>query len=349
MQDVKRMQSMKAVVLTGPGGLDKLEVQDLPRPVPERGQVLVRLHASALNRRDFWITKGLYPDIKLPCILGSDGAGVVESAGKGVDGSIIGKEVVIYPVYDWGEDPVIQGENFRILGMPDNGTFSEYICVPVENIFAKPPHLNMQQTAAISLAGLTAWRSLVTKALLKSGEIVLITGIGGGVASLAFIWARALGAGVIVTSSSDQKLARAKDAGAMDGFNYTLPDWQQSLQEKYGGVDVVLDGNCGAQFNPCFKSLNPAGRYIIFGFTQGAPAQGFDPSRLFFKQLRIEGTTMSTPGEFEAMLHFITEHRLEPVIDKTFSLLEAGEAVKYIETGEQMGKVTLDHLNLIHD
>lgn len=182
---------MKAVVLAGTAKLENLSIQDCDKPFPGEGQVCVHVHASALNRRDFRISKGMYPDIKLPSILGSDGAGIVESVGEGVDSSNIGNEVVIYPVIDWGDDPRIPGDGFRILGMPDNGTFAEYICVPQENIYPKPPHLTMAQTAALTLAGLTAWRALVTKAEVQPGETVLITGIGGGVASLALLWATA--------------------------------------------------------------------------------------------------------------------------------------------------------------
>lgn len=334
---------MKAVVLAGGAKLENLSVTHCANPEAGPGQVCVRLHASALNRRDYWIAQGKYPDISLPCILGSDGAGVVEAVGAGVDRNCIGSEVVIYPVYAWGDNPRIPGPNFRILGMPDPGTFAEYICVPRENIFPKPPHLDMVQAAAICLGGLTAWRALVTKAAVQHGETVLITGIGGGVATLALLWATALGTRVIVTSSQETKLQRARESGAIDGFNHTHSDWHKSLCLKYSGVDVIIDGNCGPLFQPCFTSLNPAGRYIIFGFTQGQPAQGFDPARLFFRQLKIEGTTMSTRSEFQDMLEFVSHHRLVPLIDKTYGLDEAVAAHHYIGSGAQMGKVALQH------
>lgn len=335
---------MKAVVLNGTGKRESPGIRECEKPVPGKGQVCVRVHAAAVNRRDFWITKGLYPDIRLPVILGSDGAGIVESVGNGVDESYTGKEVVLYPVYEWGDDPRIPGDKFRILGMPDSGTFAEYICTPVKNIFPKPGHLTMQQTAAIALAGSTAWRALVRKAAVNPGETVLITGIGGGVATLALTWAVALGAKVIVSSSKDEKISRAMESGAIDGFNYTQVDWYRKLQKKYGGVDVIIDGNCGPHFQPCFDSLTPAGRYIIFGFTQGQPSHGFDPAKLFFRQLKIEGTTMATPDEFGDMLKFVTENELIPIIDRAYDLTEAHEAIKYIGTGEQMGKIVLNNL-----
>lgn len=334
---------MKSVVLAEAGKVENLIIRDSENPVPGEGQVCVRLHASALNRRDFWITQGMYPDIQLPCILGADGAGTVESVGTGVDDSCIGDEVVIYPVFEWGDDPRIQGEKFRILGMPDNGTFAEFICMPKENIRPRPPHLDMTRAAALPLAGLTAWRALVTKAGVKPGETVLITGIGGGVATMALMLASAMEAQVIVTSSNEKKIARAMELGAIDGFNYTKDNWHRDLRQKHGGVDVIIDGNCGPSFQPCFESMNPAGRYIIFGFTQGQPAGRMDPSRMFFRQLRIEGTTMSTLAEFCAMLEFVAAHTLEPVIDKIFGLEDAVEAHRYIGSGVQMGKVVFNH------
>ena len=334
---------MKAVVLAGAAELKNLSIQDCVRPEPGPGQVCVHLHASSLNRRDYWITTGKYPDIRLPCILGSDGAGIVESTGAGVDRSCIGSEVVIYPVFEWGDNPRIPGPGFRILGMPDNGTFAEYICVPRENVYPKPSHLDMAQAAAICLGGLTAWRALVTKAAVQPDETVLITGIGGGVASLALLWASAMGAKVLVTSSQDIKIRRAIESGASDGFNHTHADWHKELSRKYAGVDVIVDGNCGPLFQPCFASLKPAGRYIIFGYTQGQPSQGLDPARLFFRQLKIEGTTMSTPDEFKAMLEFATRHKLQPIIDKIFALDDAVAAHQYIGSGAQLGKVVLSH------
>ena len=334
---------MKAVVLAEAGRVENLAIQECEKSAPGAGEVGVRLSASALNRRDFWITQGMYPDIQLPCILGADGAGIVESVGAGVNPACIGDEVVIYPAFDWGEDPRIQGDGFRILGMPDNGTFAEYISVPQEHACTRPPHLDMIQAAALPLAGLTAWRALVTKAGVRPGERVLITGIGGGVATMALMLATALETEVIVTSSNAGKITRARELGAIDGYLHTQENWHKDLCRKYDGVDVVIDGNCGPLFQPCFESMKPAGRYIIFGFTQGRPAGAPDPSRIFFRQLKIEGTTMSTLTEFRAMLEFVAAKKLVPVVDKTFTLDDAVEAHRYIGSGGQMGKVVFNH------
>ena len=335
---------MKAIVLSETGGPDKLLVQDVVTPIPGPGQVRVHLQAAALNRRDFWICKGLYPNIELPSVLGADGAGTIESVGAGVDNKLIGNEVIIFPAYNWGDDARFSGEDYRILGMPAQGTFAEYICVPRENVNPKPAHLDWEQTASISLAGLTAWRAIVTKAGLRQGQKVLITGIGGGVATMCLLLALGLGAEVYVSSSSDEKIERAKALGAKAGVNYTHEDWHVELRALCGGVDVVIDGNVGPAFQPCLKSLNPAGRYIIYGATQGNPPQGMNIAQLFFRQIRVEGTTMGTSEEFAAMLQFVSDKKIEPVIDKVFDFEDAVAAHEYIGAGTQMGKIVLRHV-----
>ena len=335
---------MRAVLLTEDNGQPQQLFSDIGKPEPGEREVCVRIHASALNRRDYWITKGLYPGIKYGCVMGSDAAGVIESVGKQVDKGLLGREVVIYPVFEWGDDPQLPGKDFRILGMPENGTFADYICVPLENIQSKPAHLSMQEAAALPLAAVTAWRALVTKAGIKQGETLLITGIGGGVACMALTLAVKMGCRVIVTSSSKAKIAAANTQGAIAGFLYTQEGWDETLRSGHGGVDVIIDGNCGPQFNPCFKSMNPGGRYIIYGFTQGQPAAGFDASRLFFRQLRIEGTTMASPQEFRAMLEFVSDKQIHPVVDKVFPLEDAVSATTYLGQGSQMGKIVFDHL-----
>ena len=332
---------MKAVVLTETGGPENLEIQEIPTPEPGPGQVRVKIHAGALNRRDFWITRGLYPAIKLPAVLGSDGAGIIDKVGSGVDKHRTGEEVIIYPGFDWGDDPRVQSKNYRILGMPEQGTFAEYICVPAENIHPKPGHLDWGETAAFSLGALTAWRAMVTKAGIQPGEKVLVTGVGGGVATTIMVFSIAQGAEVYVTSGSDEKIARAASLGARGGVNYRQDDWDAGLKKMCGGVDAVFDGNVGSIFQPCLNVLNPAGRYIIYGGTRGNPPEGINIARLFFNQFRIEGTTMGTPDEFAAMLAFVSDRKLKPVIDKTYVLEDAAAAHEYLGSGSQMGKVIL--------
>lgn len=332
---------MKAVVLHETGGPDKLRIEDVPTPSPAPGQVRVALKASALNRRDFWITVGAYPRIQFPSISGSDGAGVIDAVGAGVDASMIGREVIIYPARDWGDDPRCGGPDFRVLGMPDQGTLAEYICVSVENVTEKPPHLSWVQAAAVPLAGLTAWRAVVTHGEVQAGQKVLVTGIGGGVATFALLWARYHGASVYVTSGSDEKLAQAKQLGAVDGVNYRAADWSRRIRELSGGIDLVIDSAGGNVVNAALNTLNNGGRFVFFGATLGNPGEGLEMAKLFFRQIRIQGTTMGTPAEFNAMVEFINRHRIEPVVDQVLKLEDAVEAYRRLEAGDQLGKLVL--------
>ena len=332
---------MKAVVLPQLGGPEQLRITDVATPVPGPGQARVNLRASALNRRDVWITLGLYPSIRLPCITGSDGAGVVDQVGTGVDPEVLGREVVVYPAYDWGDDPRFPGPNFRVLGMPDQGTLAEFICVPLHHVFPKPASLSWEQAAAVPLAGLTSWRTVVTQAAVRAGETVLVTGIGGGVATFALHWALALGARVFVTSGSSHKIERAVGLGAVGGVNYQDSDWAKQLVKLSGGIDVVIDGTGGSAFKGCFSALNPAGRIIVYGATAGNPPEGLELARLFFRHLQIRGSTMGTLEEFAAMLQFMSEHRIEPVVDRVFVLDEAAAAYQHLRAAEHMGKVVL--------
>lgn len=333
---------MKAILLRQLGGPEQLTVEDVAMPEPGPGQVRVRLYASALNRRDVWITLGQYPNIRLPCIMGSDGAGIVEQIGPDTPADRLGQAVMIYPAYDWGDDPRCSGPTFRVLGMPDPGTFADSVCVPVNHVFAKPAHLNWHQAAAMPLAGLTAWRALITQAAAQPGETVLVTGIGGGVATFALKWAVALGARVFVTSGDEAKLTQARQIGAAGGVNYRANDWEKQLARLTGGVDVVIDGTGGPAFKGCCAVLKPAGRLVVYGATAGAPP-GLDLVRLFFRQAHIIGSTMGSPDEFAAMLRFVAEHRIEPAIDRVFPLNEAVLAHQRLLTAEQLGKIVLQH------
>jgi zinc-binding alcohol dehydrogenase/oxidoreductase len=334
---------MKAIILSKLGGPEQLSLADVPTPEPGPGQVRVRLRASALNRRDVWITLGQYPGIRLPCVMGSDGAGVIDQLGSDVSPDLLGREVVIYPAFDWGEDTRFPSPTFRVLGMPDPGTFAEYICVPAGHVFPKPPFLSWEQAAALPLAGLTAWRALMTQAAAQPGETVLVTGIGGGVATFALKWATALGARTFVTSGNPAKLEQARQLGAVGGIDYRAEGWAKRLVELTGGLDVIVDGTGGPSFNAYFLALKPAGRLAVYGSTAGNPPAGLDLVRLFFRQARIIGSTMGSPDEFAAMMRFVAEHRIEPVIDRIFGLDEAVAAHQRLLAAEQLGKIVLRH------
>jgi len=332
---------MKALVLRETGGPDKLAFEDFPLPAPQPGEVRVKLACAALNRRDVWITVGAYPRIQFPSIAGSDGAGVVDAVGDGVDRAHVGKEVVIYPARDWGDDPRCGGASFRVLGMPDQGTHAEYICVPESSIYAKPAHLSFAEAAAFPLAGLTAWRAAVTHGEVAAGQKVLVTGIGGGCATFALMWAKHHGAEVFVTSSSQAKIDAAVALGAAGGFNYREEGWSKQVQKATGGIDLVVDSAGGDGLHDALDTLGNGGRYVFFGATQGNAGKGLNMAKLFFRQIRIQGTTMGRPEEFRAMVDFINAKQLHPVVDHVYPFAEAVEAHKRMLESEQMGKLVL--------
>lgn len=205
------MRSMQALTFTA---VNEITFTTAPEPQPAAGEAVVAIRAAALNHRDVWIKTGQYAGLKWPCQPGSDGAGVVMAVGDGVDAAWIGREVVINPSFDWGSDEQTQGPNFTILGLPRAGTLAEKISVPVAQLSAKPAHLSWEEAAALPLAGLTAYRALFARARLRAGERVLVTGIGSGVACFALQFAVLCGADVWVTSSSEEKIAKAIALGA---------------------------------------------------------------------------------------------------------------------------------------
>jgi zinc-binding alcohol dehydrogenase/oxidoreductase len=330
---------MQAVVLTDVK--KPVSFRSVPDPSAAPGQAVVRLKAAALNHRDLWVQLGQYANIRLPLIPGSDGAGVVESVGSPADQTWVGRDVIINPSLDWGDDPRAQGAKFRILGMPDAGTFAEQIAIPVANLAPKPVHLAWDQAAALPLAGLTAWRALFTRAQLKAGEKVLITGIGGGAALFALQFAVAAGATVFVTSSSPDKLARAQSLGAAGGVNYRETGWAAALQAAAGGLfDVIVDSAGGEGFGQLIELTRPGGRIVFFGATTGNPP-GLDLRKCFFRQINLLGTTMGSPEDFLGMTGFVTRHKLVPVVDRVFPLTDAEQAFRHMEASAQFGKIGL--------
>ena len=332
---------MKAVVLTNTKGPSCLEIRDVKTPSPAPGEVRVKLRTSALNRRDYWITRGGYPGTKVPCIAGSDGAGIVDQVGKGVNSSLLGKEVILYPAREWGESEIYYGPNFRVLGMPDQGTFAEYICTPAEVVYLKPEHLSWEQAAAIPLAGLTAWRAVVTQAEIHKGQKVLVTGAGGGVSSFVILWCLSLGSKVYVSSSSTEKIHNAKQLGVTAGENYHNEDCYKKLFEQSGGFDVVIDSAAGNLFNDILDTLLPGGRYVFFGSTAGRPPEGLPMGKVFFNHIRIQGTTMGSNNEFKSMLDFLNKNKIQPIIDSVYSLTDAVQAHTRMEIFEHTGKIIL--------
>jgi NADPH:quinone reductase-like Zn-dependent oxidoreductase len=319
---------MKALILWQLN--EPLVFDEFPEPMLNGDEVIVELKAAALNRRDFWITIGMYPGIVFPTVLGSDGAGFCE-----------GKEVLIYPAAGWGANSTFQSDGFSILGMPDHGCFAERVAVSRNAIFEKPKHLNWYQAAALPLAGLTAYRCLFSRAQLQKSDRVLISGIGGGVALLACQFALANGNEVFVTSGNDEKILKAKEIGASGGVNYHADHFPKSLLEMSGGFDVVVDSAAGKGFSELVKMMNSGGRIVFYGGTTGK-IESLNPQLIFWKQLSILGSTMGSPLEFESMLNFVNTHQIIPVVDEIFNLENGNQALQKMSRSEQFGKLVLN-------
>ena len=330
---------MKAMVLNELKS--KLVLEERDELVPGAGQVVVQLRAAALNRRDFWITQGMYPGIKLPVVLGSDGAGVVCQVGAGVSEVWLDREVIINPGCNWGNHQEFQSPDFQILGMPQNGTFAEQVLVPVARVHESPGHLDPPLAAALPLAGVTAFRAVFSQAGLKQSEKVLVTGAGGGVATFAVQFGHAAGATVYVTSSSPTKISQAIRLGATAGFNYRDSDWDQQLLEVAGPIDVIVDSAGGLSYDTLLKVAAPGGRIVNYGATAG-PAKSVNLFHVFWKQLRLLGSTMGSPADFSAMLDFVNHHKMEPVIDRIIPLADVNEALDRLGSSEQFGKLVLE-------
>lgn len=330
---------MKATFLTDTN--QPLIVKEMDTPVPTGQQVLIRLAYSSLNHRDVWIQRGQYAGPKSGLTLGSDGLGTVTAVGEQADASWIGKKVIINPGHDWGDNPAAFGDKFKILGNPEPGTFAEYIVVHEQYVHEKPAHLTDIEAAALPLAGLTTYRALFTRAQVKAGETVLVTGIGAGTALLALQYANAVGARVYVTSGSQEKIDKAKALGAIEGFNYRDADWFVRAREATGGFDVVVDSASGKGFGNLLEAAKPGGRVVFFGGTDG-PIGNIVPNKVFWRNLSILGTTMGTMDEFRNMLAFTAAHNIKPIVDKVYpSLADAQAALDYLHEGKQFGKVVL--------
>lgn len=318
-----------------------LVIKEIEKPTAIKDQVIIKLHHAALNHRDIWICKEQATSFPDGIILGSDGSGVIEGVSEEGDIELVGREVVVNPSLGWGNNPFVQSSGFSILGFPQHGTFGDYLVISKKQVFEKPPHLTLAEAAAIPLSGLTAYRALFSKARLRPGEKILITGIGGGAALMAFQFALAFKAKVYVTSSSNEKLEMARKLGALDGFNYRETNWLSQVQKVAGGFDVIIDSAGGKQFNQLMELAYPGGRLVLFGRTDGMIPE-VSPRTLYWKQLNILGSTMGTQDEFLSMLDFMEKNNLRPVIDSDFRLEEVNEAMKKMESGEQFGKIVLN-------
>ena len=323
---------MQAVRIHEDGGPEVLKLEEVEDPVAGAGEVLIRLHAASLNHLDIWMRRGL-PSVPKPRILGADGAGVVESVGEGADSISPGDRVLINPGLDDGA---------RIVGEHMDGTHAELISVPAENVYPVPDGLSFEEAAAFPLVFETAYRMLVTKARLREGEWVLVWGVGSGVGSASFVIAKALGARTLVTSSSAEKLERARELGAEAVVNHAEDDVAAAVKEATGGsgVDVVVEHVGEATWKTSLQAAGTNARVVVCGATSGPnpPAQ---LHRIWWKQLEIYGSTMGTREDFEGVYELVASGKVKPIVDRVFPLADAAAAHEYLEEGRQFGKVVL--------
>lgn len=342
---------MKAVRMHGYGGAEQLFFESCQAPrLIEPDEVIVALKAASLNHIDIWNRLGATGiAFALPHILGADGAGVIAETGTKVGNLKAGDPVCLYPPTGCGQCEFCRSERdfmcirLRVLGERLEGTYAEYVKLPARNCFPIPAGFSFQQAAAFPLVFITLWRMVVTNAALKPGETFLIIGIGGGVASAALQLAKRMGARVIVTSGSDEKLARAKNLGADHGIHHFKDTIVGAVQALTGGrgVDVVLDCVGGEVWRQSLASLARGGRLVTCGATAGGEPID-DIAAIASKQLKIYGSTLGSRREFAQAISFLNATQLTPVIDRVFPLSAAAEAQRYVEAGKQFGKVVLD-------
>ena len=342
---------MKAVFIQALGSFDQIALGAVADPVPGPGEVRVRLRASALNHLDLFVLEGL-PGLRLtfPHIGGADGMGVIDSMGPGVDGWSVGQRVVLDPGLSCGRCPFcLKGEqslcaSFGILGEHRHGTFAEFVCVPAANLAPVPEHLSDGEAAAFPLTWLTAFRMIFTRGRLGPGERVLVHGAGSGVSLAVLQMAKAVGATVYVTSSSDAKLDRARAMGADLGINHARDRVDQVMRECTGGegVDLVVDSVGAATWMTSLKCAKKGGRIVTCGATSG-PNPAEEIRLIFWKQLSILGSTMGSRDDFARMRAFVSSGNLRPVIDATYPLAQARQAYERLAKGEQFGKIVLRH------
>jgi len=340
---------MKAAIFREHGGIEKLEIAELPQPVAGPGEVVLRVRAAAMNHLDLWVRRGLPGvNIPLPHVGGSDIAGEVAELGAGVDGWKIGARVDVNPgLWDGTCEWCLKGEhslcvNYRIIGEHTDGGFAEYVNVPAANLSPIPDDFSFEEAAAVPLVFLTAWRALITQARLRAGESVLILGASGGAASAGIQIAKLAGAKVYAVTSSEQKAEQARHLGADVVIDRTVGDFSKEIfkQTNRRGVDVVLENTGEKTWEGSLRALARGGRLVTYGGTTGANALTNIPL-LFWKQIQIIGSTMGTAAEFSTVMRLVWERKLLPVIDRSLPLEQIKLAHEILEAGEQFGKLIL--------
>ncbi len=340
---------MKAVTLRIHGGLEALRYEEIPDPVYQADEVLVRIKAVALNHLDLWIRKGL-PHIKheYPHILGSDIAGEVAAVGALVQGFVPGQKVLVHPALSCGrcESCSLGHDNlcprYQILGEHVRGGYAQFLALPVRNLLPYPEGMSFAEAACLPLVFLTAWQMLVDRAKIRPGQVVLVHGAGSGVGSAGIQIAKLFGCYVITTAGSDEKLERARELGADDTINYKKEDFLKGVTQRVGkqGVDVVFEHVGKALWQDSLLCLKWGGVLVTCGATTGFMAET-DLRQIFFRQIQVLGSTMGSRGSQFEILRHVQAGRLKPVLDRCLPLQEAARAHQLLEEGQQFGKIVL--------
>ncbi|WP_010283191.1 zinc-binding dehydrogenase [Bacillus timonensis] len=327
---------MKAFVHHKIPGIEGTSYSDIEEIEPKQGEVKVNLKSAGLNHRDLFVLHR-HKDTDPPLVIGSDGAGIVEAVGPGVNGVKVGDEVIINPSLGWNEKSDAPPEGHEILGLPDHGTFAEKITISANNVGPKPAHLSWDEAGVLSLAAMTAYRALFTRAQVKPTDTILLPGIGSGAVTFLLLFAKAVGARVIVTSRSEIKRNHALELGADVAIDSHC-DWNESLNGET--VDIVVETVGAATFHKSLGQLRKGGKMVTFGASAGDTVD-FNLREFFYGQYTLLGSTMASTEEFNEMLQFVNEHKIKPVLDKVFPLTEARKALQRIDEAEQFGKIAI--------
>ena len=333
---------MKAYHLTAMTGPDSLRPVDLPEPKPACGQVLVRVRATSLNYRDLLVSDGRYGQVALPLVPLSDGAGEIAAVGEGVTRWKTGDRVAGTFFQGWPSGPFRREMANTALGGALNGMLAEYVALSEDGVVAIPPHLTFAEAATLPCAALTAWQALVTRGNVSADESVLLLGTGG-VSIFALQFAKMHGARVIMTSSSAEKLARARKLGADETINYrTTPDWEEEVFRltNKAGVDQVVEVGGAGTFVKSLRSVAPGGQVHLVGGVSGFTGE-VPLGDIIRKLIVVRGIYVGSRAMFEAMNRAITLHQTRPVIDRVFEFADAAAAWRYQQSGKHFGKVVI--------
>lgn len=334
---------MKVYEIQSKFGLDSLTLKERAEPSPSFGQVLIKLRAASLNYRDLMVVKGLYdPNLPLPLIPMSDGVGNVVAVGEGVTRVKTGDRVAGIFMQKWLSGELTEAKAKSALGGAIDGLLAEYAVLHEDGVVHLPEHLTDEEAATLPCAAVTAWNALIASGGVKAGDTVLIQGTGG-VSLFALQFAQLVGARVIATSSSNEKLSRVRQMGASDGINYKqTPDWGKKVRELTTGVGVdhVVEVGGAGTLNQSLRAVRYGGQISLIGVLTGGAGE-IATASILMKNVRVQGIYVGSREMFEAMNRAIALHQLQPIVDRVFPFKEVPEALRYMESGAHFGKICI--------